>query len=208
MRHFSLRSASIQLRTSLGKSDVSWPEQLHGVAALGLVRSFRGASQLLGQLRWSRWLFSRLRSFSRGNRSRHSPITWRLKLPMRTPYPSGPKEQQNLWWFLFPPAPNHPKSAISMNFYKWFLKISWNPLKFSSKSVRKTTNLSQKSWKICKFWWTFLKNLMKFRWISMYGAVQKNWHLVDLEKMLKNAPTFAIWGVDTADNEPSKVSMK
>ena len=25
MRHFSLRSASIQLRTSLGKSDVSWP---------------------------------------------------------------------------------------------------------------------------------------------------------------------------------------
>ena len=32
MRHFSLRSASIQLRTSLGKGDVSWPAPLRRLA--------------------------------------------------------------------------------------------------------------------------------------------------------------------------------
>ena len=38
--------------------------------------------------------------------------------------------------------------------------------------------------------------------------VQRNVNLVDLKKMLQNAPFLAIRGVDTAENEPSKVSMK
>ena len=135
---------------------------------------------------------------------------WRLKLPMRTPYPSGPKKQQNLWWFLYPPTPNHPKFAISMNFYKWFLKISWNPVKFSSKSVRKTTNLSQKSWKN-HYVQILMKNLEKKDEISLNFCVwsgAKELTSCRSRKMLKNAPTLAIWGVDTAENEPSKVSMK
>ena len=40
--------------------------------------------------------------------------------------------------------------------------------------------------------------------------MQKNANLVDLEKnlMLQNAPFLDIKGLDTAENEPSKVSMK
>ena len=49
---------------------------------------------------------------------------WRLQLPMRTPYPSHPKKQQNLWWNLYPPTPNHSKFAISMNFERSSLKFN------------------------------------------------------------------------------------
>ena len=40
--------------------------------------------------------------------------------------------------------------------------------------------------------------------------MQKYVNLVDLEKskMLKNAPTLAIVAVDTAENEPLKISLK
>ena len=41
-----------------------------------------------------------------------------------------------------------------------------------------------------------------------FGAVQKNANLVDLEKCCKNEYLVAKIGVDTAENEPSKVSMK
>ena len=38
-------------------------------------------------------------------------------------------------------------------------------------------------------------------------AVQKNADLLDLEKMLNNAPILAVAGVDTAENEPLEVWM-
>ena len=38
-------------------------------------------------------------------------------------------------------------------------------------------------------------------------AVQKNADLLDLEKMLNNAPILAVGGVDTAEKEPLEVWM-
>jgi len=55
------------------------------------------------------------------------------------------------------------------------------------------------------------KSLTKNYEISEFGAVEKNANLVDLEKwfkILQNEYLDAKIGVDTAENEPSKVSPK
>ena len=51
----------------------------------------------------------------------------------------------------------------------------------------------------------FLTRFCKISWISSGAKERKSCRS---RKMLKNAPTLVIRGVDTEENEPSKVSMK
>ena len=79
-------------------------------------------------------------------------------------------------------------NLFSRNFWN-FLKFSWNSDKFSSKSFQKTTKLPQnykKFLNFAKFSKICNKQFTKFAEIYLkIRAVQRNAHLVDLEKCWK-----------------------
>ena len=103
-----------------------------------------------------------------------------------------------------PGTPNPSKFEISPKFCEFF-SIPWNSARFSSKSARKHVKLIQNSQKMMKFGGKNCKNTNEKLTNIWVWSGAKEWESCRSRKMWKNAPTLAIVGTHTAENEPSKV---
>ena len=144
---------------------------------------------------------------------RRWPSSWTLRpcpraRRKRTPYPPDRKIRdfaEIISPFLVTPVPLiHQNLRFRRNFVKHF-SIPWNSDKFSSKSARKHVKLIRNSQKMMKFGGKNCKNTNEKLTNIWVWSGAKEWESCRSRKMWKNAPTLAIVGTHTAENEPSKV---
>ena len=107
--------------------------------------------------------------------------------------------------FLATPSPLIRQNLrFRRNFVKHF-SIPWNSDKFSSKSARKHLKLIHNSQKMMNFAGKNCKTKNEKLTNIWVWSGAKEWESCRSRKMWKNAPTLAIVGTHTAENEPSKV---